>query len=193
MFGKLQGAVEYVGVGFVILLVSGVGFKVLLPENILARQKVGKNAAFWIETIVRQDAIQLIGFDAQDEQDMFQKLVGVSGIGTKLALAVIGAFRQGVLRTAIASGDAKTLSSVPGVGKKVAERIIVELRGKVDGALASSESDGDVYGDVLSALESLGYRRADSVELVQKLIKENPNENVQSLLTKALKEYAVGK
>jgi Holliday junction DNA helicase RuvA len=190
MFGKLQGSIEYVGAGFVILMANGVGFKVMLPTNILARQKSGASATFWIETIVRQDAINLIGFDTLDEQNMFQKLTSVSGIGSKLALAIIGSFKTEVLRTAIASKDSKTLSSVPGVGKKVAERIIVELNGKIEAAAASSQSESDVYGDVLAAMESLGYKRGECVETVQKLIRENPTDGVQSLITKALKEYA---
>ena len=187
MFGKLQGVVEYVGPGFVILGVNGVGYKVMLPGNILSAQTVGANAAFWIETIVREDAINLIGFGGMADQELFVKLIGVSGIGPKVALAILGAFKLSVLENAIVSGDVKTLTNVPGVGKKVAERLIVELKGKVDGIVAGS---GDVYGDTLAALETLGYRRADCVELVQKLARENPDDNVQSLITKALKEYA---
>jgi Holliday junction DNA helicase RuvA len=93
-----------------------------------------------------------------------------------------------VLQTAILSGDVKTLTSVPGVGKKVAERIIVDLKGKVDGAAESDSADA--YNDTLAALESLGYRRGDVVELVQKLAKDNPGDSAQSLITKVLKEYA---
>jgi Holliday junction DNA helicase RuvA len=82
------------------------------------------------------------------------------------------------------------LSSVPGVGKKAAERIIVELKGKVDAGALPDSSDGGAYNDVLAALEALGYRRGDAAELVQKLVRENPGDSVQSLITKALKEYA---
>jgi len=161
-----------------------------LPNNILALQKVGDNASFWVETVVREDSVNLIGFDNLGQQDLFVKLTGVSGIGTKVALAILGHFKTSVLEGAIASGDVRTLTEVPGVGKKVAERIIVELKGKVSGLSANAGEGGNVYDDTLSALETLGYRRADCVELVQKLAKENPGDNVQSLLTKALKEYA---
>lgn len=189
MFGKLQGSIEYIGSNFVILMAGGVGFKILLPSNILTAQTVGREAAFWIETIVREDAINLIGFDDQAQQDLFVKLTSVSGIGPRVALAILGAFRADVLQTAILSGDVKTLTSIPGVGKKVAERIIVELKGKV-GASVPAGANGNVYDDVLAALETLGYRRGDVVELVQKLARENPDDTVQSLITKALKEYA---
>jgi len=189
MFGKLQGVVEYCGAGFVILTTGGVGYKVMLPGNILATQRVGADAAFWIETVVREDAINLIGFDSIAAQELFVKLTGVSGIGTKLALAILGVFKVPVLGSAIVSGDVKTLCGVPGVGKKVAERIIVELKGKVAGSAVDSAS-GDVYNDTLAALESLGYRRADCVESVQRLVKDNPGDAVEALITKALKEYA---
>ena len=188
MFGKLQGTVEYIGQGFVILMAGGVGFKIMLADNTLLLQKVGGNASFWTETILRQDAISLVGFDTLAGQDLFVKLTGVSGIGTKLALAIIGSFKPSVLESAIAGGDVLTLTSVPGVGKKVAERIIVDLKGKVSAALGDpAVADGDVYGDTLSALEALGYKRVDCVELVQKLYSENPTDDVQSLITKALK------
>jgi Holliday junction DNA helicase RuvA len=192
MFGKLQGAIDYVGANFVVMMAGGVGFRILLPANILARQRVGENATFWIETIVRDDSISLVGFESMAEQDMFVKLLSVSGIGTKVALAILGAFKISVLQGAVASGDVKTLTSVPGVGKRVAERIIVELKGKSP-AFAEGADENDVYGDTLTALEALGYRRADCVEFVQKLAKENPDDDVQSLLTKVLKEFAGGR
>lgn len=189
MFGKLQGVVEYIGSNFIILAAGGIGFKVLLPTNVMVVQKVGKESVLWIETIVREDAINLIGFENLAEQDLFVKLTSVSGIGTKVALAILGSFNAGVLQTAILSGDVKTLTSVPGVGKKVAERIIVDLKGKVDGLTVGSDVN-DAYNDTLAALESLGYRRNDVVELVQNLVKDNPDDSVQSLITKVLKEYA---
>jgi len=172
------------------LMAGGVGFRILLPNNTLASKKVGDSATFWVETVVREDAVNLIGFDNLGQQDLFVKLTGVTGIGTKVALAILGHFKVSVLESAIASGDVKTLTEVPGVGKKVAERIIVELKGKVSGIPLNADDKNNVYDDTLSALEKLGYRRADCVELVQKLANEHPDDNVQSLLTKALKEYA---
>jgi Holliday junction DNA helicase RuvA len=187
MFGKLQGVVEYVGSNFVILTANGIGFRIMLPPNVLAAQAVGGEASFWVETVVREDSISLIGFDSIPRQEMFQKLTAVSGIGPKVALAILGSFKIGVLESAIASGDVATLTSVPGVGKKVAERIIVELKGKVVAGASVVAGGSDAYNDALGALESLGYRRADVVELVQRLAAENPADNVQSLITKALK------
>jgi Holliday junction DNA helicase RuvA len=190
MIGKLQGIIDYVGVGFAIVMAGGVGYKVMLPVGVLAGLRVGDQIALWIETIVREDAISLIGFQSLAEQDMFVKLTGVSGVGPKSALAILGSFKPGVLATAISTEDVKTLTIAPGVGKKVAERIIVELKGKFDGAGLASFGAGGAYADTLSALEALGYKRADIVDMVQKLSMENPTDSAQSLITKALKEVA---
>ena len=187
MFGKLQGLVDYVGNNFVILMSGGIGFKIMLAINVLSMQSVGKEAIFWIETIVREDSINLVGFNNLSEQELFLKLTMVTGIGTKVALAILGSFKTDILRTAIATGDVKTLTAVPGVGKKVAERIIVELKGKIDFS-EHSEGSNNHYDDTISALEALGYRRSDVVEMVQKLVKENPDDSVQSLIKKALKQ-----
>jgi len=188
MFGKLQGVIDYIGNGFVILMAGGVGFRIMLPANVLAAQTAGNKATFWIETIVRDDAINLVGFDSLAAENMFVKLISVSGVGPKVALAILGAFKTDVLENAIAGGDIGTLTEVPGIGKKVAERLIVELKGKVAfNANVGGEGLG-AYNDALAALEALGYRRVHTVELVQRLIKEKPDDDVQSLITKALKE-----
>ena len=184
MFGKLQGKIDFVGSNFAILMAGGVGFKVMAPSGLLARLRCGDDAALWIETIAREDSISLVGFETLADQELFVKLTGVSGIGPKLALAMLGA-KSAVIETAIAEEDVATLTSVPGVGKKVAERIIVELKGKV-----CASGGGKAALEALEALEALGYRRADASGIVHRLAAENPADDVQSLITKALKEYA---
>ena len=195
MFGKIQGIVDFIGDGFVILMTgAGVGYKIMLAVNRLIDLSIGDSCVFWIETIVREDAINLIGFKERAEQEMFQKLTTVSGIGAKLALAILGSFKLDVLSSAIVSGDFKTLATAPGVGKKVAERIVVELKGKVDSMYnVQCTMYNDCLGDVMAALETLGYKRGDVIELVQKLIKENEGASVQSLITLALKEISSAK
>ncbi|MDR2770136.1 MAG: Holliday junction branch migration protein RuvA, partial [Rickettsiales bacterium] len=131
MFGKLQGRIDFVGNNFAIVMAGGIGFKVLVPSGLLVAMHAGEETVLWTETIVREDSISLVGFEAFADQELFIKLTGVSGIGPKLALAMLGACKAAALEAAIANGDALTLTSIPGVGKKVAERIIVELKGKV--------------------------------------------------------------
>jgi Holliday junction DNA helicase RuvA len=126
-------------------------------------------------------------------------LTGVSGVGPKVALAIMGTIKSDTLISAIATGDAKTIATAPGVGKKMAEKIIVELKNKVGGASATlfapdtSVSQSSALPDLLMALESLGYRRLDIIEMAQKLVNENPDSDVSKLVPMALKEISKGK
>ena len=195
MIGKLQGIVDYIGDGFIILLVHGVGYKVFTAEYLTHKSTV----ELWIETIVREDSIRLFGFSTLQSQDLFNMLTGVSGVGPKVALAIMGTIKSDTLISAIATGDAKTIATAPGVGKKMAEKIIVELKNKVGGASAilfapdTSASQSSVLPDLLMALESLGYRRLDIIEMAQKLANENPDSDVSKLVPMALKEISKGK
>ena len=195
MIGKLQGIVDYIGDGFIILLVHGVGYKVFTAEYLTHKSTV----ELWIETVVREDSIRLFGFSSIQSQDLFNMLTGVSGVGPKVALAIMGTIKSDTLISAIATGDAKTIATAPGVGKKVAEKIIVELKNKVGGTSATlfapdtSASQSSALPDLLMALESLGYRRLDIIEMAQKLVNENPDSDVSKLVPLALKEISKGK
>ena len=195
MIGKLQGIVDYIGDGFIILLVHGVGYKVFTAEYLTHKSTI----ELWIETVVREDSIRLFGFSTLQSQDLFNMLTGVSGVGPKVALAIMGTIKSDTLISAIATGDAKTIATAPGVGKKMAEKIIVELKNKVGGASATlfapdaSVSQSSALPDLLMALESLGYRRLDIIEMAQKLVNENPNSDVSKLVPMALKEISNGR
>ena len=177
MIGKLQGIVDYIGEGYIILMTGGVGYKVFTPEYFTQKSTV----SLWIETVVREDSIRLFGFSSIAAQNLFNQLTAVSGVGPKLALAIMGAIKTDTLMSAIATGDAKTITAAPGVGKKVAEKIIVELKSKIGGASFNMAGDAAASGtlpDLLAALESLGYRRLDIVDMAQKLVSENPDADV---------------
>lgn len=196
MIGKLQGIVDYIGDGFIILLVNSVGYKVFTAEYLTHKSTV----ELWIETVVREDSIRLFGFSTLQSQDLFNMLTGVSGVGPKVALAIMGTIKSDTLISAIATGDAKTIATAPGVGKKMAEKIIVELKNKVGGVsatlFASDASMGatsSALPDLLMALESLGYRRLDIIEMAQKLVNANPDSDVSKLVPMALKEISKGK
>ena len=196
MIGKLQGIVDYIGDGYVILLVHGVGYKVYTAEYLTHKS----TTELWIETVVREDSIRLFGFTTHAAQDLFNMLTGVSGVGPKVAMAILGTISTDTLMSAIATGDAKTIATAPGVGKKVAEKIIVELKNKVGGISATLFApETNVAGtssalpDLLMALESLGYRRLDIIEMAQNLVNKNPDADVSKLVPMALKEISGNK
>lgn len=192
MIGKLQGIVDYVGDGFVIVMVSGVGYKVYTPEFLAP----GAGVTLWIETVVREDSIRLFGFTTLASQNLFNQLTTVSGVGPKVALAILSTIKTDTLMTAIATGDAKTIATAPGVGKKVAEKIIVELKNKMGGGTFDMVSGNDGAGalpDLLAALESLGYRRMDIIDMAQKLVADNPGADITALVPMALKNISGNK
>lgn len=189
MIGKLQGQVDYIDDDFVIIMCGGVGYKVYTPEYLTLKTTV----SLWIETIVREDSIRLFGFQSISSQNLFNMLTGVSGVGPKVALSILRALKSDTLMSAIATGDTKTISTAPGVGKKMAEKIIVELKNKVGGSSFDFESQGtsgSILSDLLSALETLGYRRLDIIDMAQKLVSENPSADVAKLVPMALKEIS---
>ena len=198
MIGKLQGLVEHIGDDFIIVMAGSVGYKVFVPSMSFGLKS---QISLWIETVVREDSIRLFGFESIAQQDLFNKLTGVSGVGPKVAMAILGAFKIETLLTAIATGDAKTITAAPGVGKKVAEKIILELKGKCEmwsvECGVNSENNSTLrtphsaLADLSAALESLGYRRADVIELAQKLARENPDADTGQLVRLALKEISV--
>ena len=186
MIGKLQGVIDYIGNDFVILMVNGVGYKVYTPEILALKAP----ATLWIETIVREDSIRLFGFSTITGQNLFNQLTTVSGVGPKVAMAIMGTIKVDTLMSAIATGDAKTIATAPGVGKKVAEKIIVELKNKMGGANFDFGNESGVLPDLLAALESLGYRRMDIIDMAQHLVSDNPDADVVKLVPMALKEIS---
>ena len=193
MIGKLQGLVDYTGDGFVIIMAGPVGYKVYTPEYLTPKSTV----TLWIETIVREDSIRLFGFSTLAAQNLFNQLTSVSGVGPKVALAIMSSIKTDTLMQAIATGDAKTISTAPGVGKKVAEKIIVELKNKMGGATFNfgdtSANNNSALADLLSALESLGYKRLDIIDMAQNLVSKNPDFDVAKLVPMALKIISNGK
>ena len=194
MIGKLQGTIDYIGDGFVILMAGSVGYKVFTPEYHTLKSVV----TLWIETIVREDSIRLFGFSTISAQNLFNQLTGVSGVGPKVALAILSTIKTDTLISAIATGDAKTIATAPGVGKKVAEKIIVELKNKMGGASFNFATDatsdaGNALTDLLAALESLGYKRLDIIDIAGRLVADNPDADISRLVPLALKEISGGK
>jgi Holliday junction DNA helicase RuvA len=163
MIAYLKGIIKNKDSNSVILDVAGVGYRVFLPMPDLAKiGQVGQPAEVLIHTHVREDEISLYGFLAPEELQMFEKLLTISGIGPKAALSVLSASSIEQLQTAIMSGSTDVLTKISGIGKKTAERIVLELRGKVSDVLDSGRSGGSGDSELYDALSALGY---DSSEI----------------------------
>lgn len=162
MIALLHGIVASQKPDHLVVLVSGVGFKVFVPVNTYAAE--GEAITLHTLMIVREDLIALYGFSTTDEREVFERLIAVSGVGPRTAVSVIGTLGIDRLRTAVASGQVDVLSRVPGVGRKTGEKIILELKDKLKGAdgLIAATPMSDVSRDVLDALTGLGYTPAEA-------------------------------
>ncbi len=201
MIAKLRGVLDSVEDGFVILDVNGVGYRVFCSAKTQMKMPPkGQTATLLIETQVREDAIRLIGFADAVEKSWYLLLGGVQGVGTKVALAILSVLSADELSMAIASGDSKAVTRAPGVGPKLAVRIVTELKGKV-GKISLSGADtpageivqskGSAVDDAVSALVNLGYARMDAAMAVAKSFKQRgESAQVGDLIRDALKEFA---
>ena len=169
MIGYLEGTVKATRLGYCIVLSGGVGYKVYATKETLARATVDSVVALWTHLAVREDILDLYGFSGEEELRFFELLRTVSGIGPKSALAILDIAMVESLRSAIVSGQASYLTSVSGIGKKTAEKIILELRDKV--GLATESGSGALAGDVeaLEAMRALGYSAQEAREALRKV------------------------
>lgn len=172
MIASLKGILESITTDSAVVGVGGIGFQVFAPTSTLsALGGVGGEVRLFTHMHVREDAILLFGFAAEEDLRLFQMLLGVSGFGPKLALAMLSAMSAGELVSAIASSSEELLTSVPGIGKKLAGRLILELKDKVAtgwvGTHVMPTGEGD--GEVLSALLSLGYTASEASRAVASL------------------------
>lgn len=164
MIGRLEGIIVYQTDKFIIIDVQGVGYKLSLTTDTLVLYKLGDHASFWVYTAVRENSIDLYGFKNTNEMSFFELLLDVSGIGPRSALSILSVAPIDTLKRAIAMGDTSYLNKVSGIGKKTAEKIVVELRDK----LQSYKEDGDTpsllkdESDIVEALKSLGYTQNEA-------------------------------
>ena len=163
------------------------------PSTLYGVGEPGTAVALHVHTHVREDAIQLFGFATAAELALFERLIGVSGIGPKLALAVLWGIEPPELVRAIRQTDLARLTSIPGVGRKTAERIVVELRDRLPAGLTAepiAEGADRVRGDVLSALANLGYQRAAAEQAFERVAGRSSEPAFEPLLKEVLRELA---
>jgi Holliday junction DNA helicase RuvA len=201
MIGKLKGIVDELGEDWLILDVGGVGYLVECSSYTLRRlPAVGEATALLIHTHVREQEIRLFGFSSEGERDWFRLLQSVQGVGARVALAVIGTLGPQGIQSAVVTQDKKAVAQTSGVGPKLAQRIVVELKDKAPaGAFAIAVSDGgaeetkptDAEADAISALTNLGYAPAQAAEAVRKArAKLDDEAGPETLIRLGLKELA---
>jgi holliday junction DNA helicase RuvA len=191
MIAAVRGEVMVRRADHVVVDAGGVGYRLAVSsETLKAVPATGREIFLHAELIAREDSLALYGFSSEEERDLFRLLISVSGIGPKVAIAALSGGSARDLLRAIAAGDAKRFQAVPGIGKRTAERIIVELREKVAGALeeevlVAGAEDGDARSLARDGLVNLGYAPLEAEQLLAGLDGDEPQELVAAALRKA--------
>ncbi len=199
MFSYIKGTLTYATPSFVTLESHGVGYKIFIPASLFGKLP-SLESAILLHTsfVVRELSQALYGFLSQQERDLFEALMNVSGIGPKLALSIIAHLSSHDLAQAIFSHDIPTISKVPGIGKKTAERLIIEMRDKIPALISHTPSDLSIpihsdplaqkINDAMSALINLGYNQMIAQKAIKKTLKDFPEAtDLATLITHALK------
>lgn len=174
MISRLTGLIAHIDPKYLVLDVQGVGYKVFTTVDIM--NKLGKTdepATFWTYLAVRENALDLYGFSSLSELNFFELLITISGIGPKTALGILNAAPVGTLLTAVQTGETSHLTKISGIGKKVAEKIVLELKDKVEKFTHTEESKSAMKNDsdALEALKSLGYSQNEARDVLKELPK----------------------
>jgi holliday junction DNA helicase RuvA len=195
MIGRLTGRLAMKAPDQILLDVAGVGYLVHIPlSTFYELPEVEKPASLWIHTHVREDALSLFGFLTERERSLFLLLLGVAGIGPKVALTVLSGIPPSELVAALRKQDVRRLVAVPGVGKKTAERMVLELTEKVAAFAeeAPTETAAVAAEDVISALVNLGYRKTDAERSVEAIARAGAPDEFGDYLKQALKKLTGG-
>lgn len=201
MIGKLSGRIDEIAADYAIIDVQGVGYVAYCPVRTLERLAVGEAAVLFIETVVREDLIRLYGFTAGAERDWFRLLQTVQGVGAKVALALLSTLPGDALGQAIATQDKAQVSRTPGVGPKLAQRIVAELRDKAPAAIISgvpvaamrevARAPQGALAEAVSALANLGYTRSEAASAVASSVAEMGRDaSLDALIRDGLKRLA---
>lgn len=197
MISYLKGTVLHKGVKYSVLMTTGgVGYKVYTTLETLGHTTEGQEVELWIHTIVREDALDLYGFENKRSLEFFELLITISGIGPKSALGILNATTVDTLIEAIVTGETGYLIKISGIGKKVAEKIILELKGKVSkddtGGDFGTGSRNKAHDDVetVEALKALGYSLKESKDALELISKDTHGKDVATKIKAALKVLA---
>ncbi len=188
MIGYLKGKIISAKPAQVLLDVNGVGYLVNISINTFERIADKEAVSLFIHTSVKEDSITLFGFFMETEKQMFELLIGVNGVGPKLALNILSGIRVDELKNAIQTGDSSRITAIPGIGKKTADRLVLELRTKVDHIAGEGGVNipFSIKNEAVSALTTLGYNQKLSENTVREVLGKDPNLSLEEIIKKAL-------
>jgi Holliday junction DNA helicase RuvA len=190
MIGFLKGKIIALKPTQILLDVNGVGYSINISINTFEKVSQKKDVNLFIHTNVKEDSITLYGFYKEYEKEMFELLISISGIGPKLALSLLSGIEANELKEAIGIGDVTRIVAIPGIGRKTAERLILELKGKV-GSLSDStevETTRGIKQEAISALTTLGYNFATAEKIVRQILSSSPSSTIEELIKSSLNE-----
>lgn len=201
MIASIKGTLLEADFSHVIVDVHGIGFEIAIPVSTFdAMPPVGKEASLFTIMNVREDNISLVGFASKSEKELYELLVSVNGVGPKLALAILGGLPVSSFCSAIANGDLRIIQKISGVGKRIAERLLVELKDKVsriapEAGIVSTANDNiptsslNAAKDATLALEQLGFKHDNIAKIIRAMLEQLPEEehSTENLIRKALK------
>jgi Holliday junction DNA helicase RuvA len=178
MIATLHGQISHIEDNALIIEVGGVGLRVFVPAPLRTKSKAGEMLFLFTHLQVREDALTLYGFESQADKDLFNTLLGVDGVGPKVALSVLSSMTVDAIQRAIFADEGDLLSKVPGVGKKTAQKIALHLKDKLKptDALAKVAALADYDSEVLAALTALGYSVVEAQAAIQSLPKDAPTD-----------------
>jgi Holliday junction DNA helicase RuvA len=209
MIAKLRGIIDSIGEDWCIIDVNGVGYLVSASSKTLGKMQIGQDMTLLTEMVVREDSISLFGFADAWEKEWFNTLTKVQGVGSKVCLSILSVLSPSQLSQAIGAQDKSSFCRASGVGPKLAARIVTELKDKIvtipissnlgemlpndepqPVAISDTNIDYTKSEDAISALVNLGYQRLEAYRVVSKILNDNPDSNVSTLIRLSLKEFA---
>lgn len=197
MFDFINGKVEEILADSIVVENNGVGYRLFTSYNTMSSVKVGDESRFFVKMLVKQDDISLVGFSSREERQMFEILTSVSGVGTKAGLSILSTLTLYDIQVAVINGDDKTICKTKGIGKKTAQRIILEIKDKIDKSISSSATSlpnsapiasiipSSMTSDAVEALGTLGYSKSEAQEVVNSVIKED--SSLEDIIRDSLK------
>jgi Holliday junction DNA helicase RuvA len=183
MIATLRGEISQIEENALILEVGGVGLRVFVPAAVRTRMKAGDSLLLYTHLVVREDALTVYGFESPPERELFNILLGVDGVGPRVALSVLSSLTLDAIQRAVFADEAELLNRVPGVGKKTAQKMALHLKDKLKptDALAQVAAMSDTDSEVLAALTALGYSVVEAQAAIQSLPRDAPDDTEERL------------